>query len=152
MIKTRKIKLLVKGDSQERREGKRIVIDTIKECVKLSNEIIRVSLPNQFDLYEMTHGENKLSMKDAREKILEKFSSNSLEMVPYDYSKNRDEIPSMIRTSLAKNIYSTMKNNLYDMIRGEMSIPSYTNAAPIPMNFTSVSSKKGAGAIFKLDE
>lgn len=152
MIKTRKIKLLVKGDSQERREGKRIVIDTIKECVKLSNEIIRVSLPNQFDLYEMTHGENKLSMKDARDKILEKFSANSLEMVPYDYSKNRNEIPSMIRTSLSKNIYSTMKNNLYDMIRGEMSIPSYTNTAPIPMNLTTISSRGGAGAIFKLDE
>lgn len=152
MIKTRKIKLLVKGDSQERREGKRIVIDTIKECVKLSNEIIRVSLPNQFDLYEMTHGENKLSMKDAREKILEKFSSNSLEMVPYNYSKNRDEIPSMIRASLAKNIYSTVKNNLYDMIRGEMSIPSYTNAAPIPMNFTSVAAKRGVGSVFMMDE
>lgn len=152
MIKTRKIKLIVKGDSQERREGKRIVIDTIKDCVRLSNEIIRATLPNQFDLYEMTHGENKLTMKEAKEKILEKFSSNSLEMVPYEYSKNRDDIPSMIRSSLSKGIYSTLKNNLYDMIRGEMSIPSYTNTAPIPMNFTSAASKGGAGEVFKMDE
>jgi len=152
MIKTRKIKLIVRGDSQERREGKKIVIDTIKSCVRLSNEVIRATLPNQFDLYEMTHGENKMSMKDAKEKILEKFSANSLEMVPYDYSKLRSEIPSVIRGSLTKNIYSTMKNNLYEMFRGEMSIPSYTNTAPIPINFTSLVGKEGAGKVFKMDE
>lgn len=152
MIKTRKIKLLVKGDSQEKREGKKMVIDTIKSCVRLSNEVIRATLPNQFDLYEMTHGENKMSIKDAKEKILEKFSANSLEGVPYDYSKLRSEIPSCIRASLTKTIYSTMKNNLYDMIRGEMSIPSYTNTAPIPINFTSLVGKEGAGKVFKMDE
>ncbi len=152
MIKTRKIKLLVKGDSQEKREGKKMVIDTIKSCVRLSNEVIRATLPNQFDLYEMTHGENKMSIKDAKKKILEKFSANSLEGVPYNYSKLRSEIPSCIRASLTKNIYSTMKNNLYDMIRGEMSIPSYTNTAPIPINFTSLVGKEGAGKVFKMDE
>ena len=152
MIKTRKIKLIVKGTPQEKKEGKKIIVDMVKSCAKLSNELIRSTLPSQFELYEMTHGENKMSVKDAQEKILEGFNANSMKNIPYDYSKRWGQIPSEIRGPLSNNIYSTMKNNLYDMIKGDMSIPSYTNTAPIPINFTSKVSKQGPTGVFKIDE
>ena len=123
-LKTRKVKLIPTGDSREIKNKKITYIKDIASILsKVGNEVIRLHVGNQYEIYNLTQGKD--ITKGEAVKILESKLGTSIRNSGYKQMSSYPQIPSSIRSGFNSVIYKTIGNNFHDILNGKMSMPSF---------------------------
>ena len=128
-IITRKIKIVAKGDSDERKNKYSELRNISDTLMRIGNELIRYHI---FSSYFLELRAKDISKKDKIEE-LKKHLNTSITNFGYRLTTDYEHIPSDIRTNFNQQVEKMIKNNFYDMTVGKISVPSFTKGN---MSFT----------------
>lgn len=131
---TRKIKLLATEATKEDRTKTYKYIQKIAEDLTvLANEATRKII---FDLYTLEEYKNANNF--TKSKAISLYRENfgrTPENSVYNVLTKYDKINSNIKSALSLQLYKTLEKNFYDVIKGKVSIPSFTkNNMVIPFS------------------
>jgi len=121
---TRKIKLIATDETKEKRISTYKYIQKIAEDLTvLSNEVVRKII---FDLYSLEEYKKSNNISRSKAKVIfkEKYGF-SPENSAYRVISEYDNINSNIRSALSLQLYKTLEENFYDVLKGKISIPSF---------------------------
>jgi IS605 OrfB family transposase len=123
-IITRKIKLIAVGEtSKDRTASYNYVKRIASDLVQIGNEVIRLTVCNQYELDEIKNSTN-ITKGKSKEIFKEKYGA-MVDNMGYNLMKKNTTISSNIKSSFCQKIYKTIDEGFYDILQGKVSIPSF---------------------------
>ena len=123
-IITRKIKLIAVGETSKDRTAVYNYIKRIaSDLVQIGNEVIRLTVCNQYELDEIKNSMNVT--KGKSKKIFKEKYGAMIDNMGYNLMKKNTTISSDIKSSFCQMVYKTIDEGFYDILHAKIAIPSY---------------------------